>query len=78
MCCNAMIRFFQQHISPIDGVRSSFLPTSSEYTRQSIQKYGVLQGIALGCDRLLRENKGQWIYRPLKGDPYNRRFDPVR
>jgi putative component of membrane protein insertase Oxa1/YidC/SpoIIIJ protein YidD len=57
------IRFFQNYISAIDGPRSTFYPTSSEYTRQMICKYGLLQGIALGCDRLMRENNEHWVYR---------------
>src|SRR5262245_14515993 len=60
--CRAMIRFFQVYISPIDGPRSSFYPTSSQYALEAIQKYGVLQGIGMGCDRLLRENGEVWVY----------------
>src|SRR5262249_13497847 len=42
--CRAMIRFFQIYISPIDGPRSSFYPTSSQYALEAIQKYGVFKG----------------------------------
>lgn len=63
--CDQSIRFFQNYISAIDGPRSTFYPTSSEYTRQMICKYGVLQGIGLGCDRLLRENNDHWVYRTV-------------
>lgn len=71
----SMIRFFQRYISPIDGPRSSYYPSSSQYALLAIQRYGLLTGIALGCDRLMRENGELWIYkttfyydRPLKLD----------
>lgn len=70
----SMILFFQKYISPIDGPRSHYYPTSSQYALIAIQKYGVLKGIALGCDRLLRENKADWVY-PIKNE---RKLDPVR
>ncbi|MBS0645635.1 MAG: membrane protein insertion efficiency factor YidD [Verrucomicrobia bacterium] len=76
--CMSMIRFFQDHISEIDGPRSGFYPTSSQYTLEAIQKYGVLQGIALGCDRLMRENKDWWIYDTTPKYGFDRKIDPVR
>lgn len=65
--CLSMIRFYQKQISPIDGPRSHFYPSSSQYALLAIQKHGVLKGIALGCDRLMRENKAEWIY-PYKNE----------
>jgi uncharacterized protein len=76
--CLAMIRFFQLHISPIDGPRSSFYPTSSQYTLEAIQKHGVFQGIAMGCDRLMRENGEMWVYKTTKDYGIERKVDPVR
>ena len=73
-----MIRFFQVYISPIDGPRSSFCPTSSQYTLEAIEKYGVFRGIAMGCDRLMRENKELWVYDIAKEDEFGRKLDPVR
>lgn len=73
-----MIRFFQKKISPIDGARSSFYPTSSQYTLLAIKKYGLLQGIALGCDRLLRENGETWIYETTNRFAMPRKLDPLR
>jgi len=31
-----------------------FYPTCSEYTRQAVDKYGVLKGMGLGAKRILR------------------------
>lgn len=76
--CQKMILFFQNHISPIDGPRSSFYPTSSQYTLEAIMKYGALKGIALGCDRLMRENKDWWIYETKLMHGIDRKLDPVR
>lgn len=75
--CRGMIRFFQVYISPIDGPRSSFYPTSSQYALEAIQKYGVLRGIAMGCDRLLRENGEMWVYETTKDYGIERKVDPV-
>jgi uncharacterized protein len=76
--CRAMIRFFQIYISPIDGPRSSFYPTSSQYTLEAIQKYGVFRGIAMGCDRLMRENAEMWVYATTRKYGVERKLDPVR
>lgn len=76
--CRKMIRFFQVYISPIDGPRSSFYPTSSQYALEAIQKYGVFRGIAMGCDRLMRENGEMWIYETTNRYGIERKLDPVR
>ncbi|MCH9625026.1 MAG: putative membrane protein insertion efficiency factor [Chlamydiales bacterium] len=76
--CRAMIRFFQVYISPIDGPRSSFYPTSSQYALEAIQKHGVFQGIAMGCDRLMRENGEFWVYERTGDYGIDRKVDPVR
>lgn len=74
-----MIRFHQNVISPADGPRSHYLPSSSEYTRQAICKYGFLKGFILGCDRLMRENDEPWIYPTVcSGKEQGMKLDPVR
>ncbi len=59
----AMIQFHQDVISPADGPRSHFIPSSSQYTLDAINRYGLLSGISMGCDRLMRENEDPWVYR---------------
>lgn len=71
------ITFFQEVISPINGMRSSYRPSSSEYAKQAISRYGFLRGIALGCDRLLRENGDAWYYRSVPWGPFCMKYDPV-
>lgn len=74
----SMIKFFQNHISPIDGPRSSYYPTSSQYALEAIQKYGFLKGVAMGCDRLMRENHEEWVYDTTNRHGIERKLDPVR
>jgi putative component of membrane protein insertase Oxa1/YidC/SpoIIIJ protein YidD len=73
-----MIGFHQKIISPADGPRSNFIPCSSQYTLNAMRKYGFFQGFAMGCDRLMRENKDPWVYR-LTQDREGRliKYDPV-
>ena len=74
----AMIGFHQEVISPCDGPRSHFIPSSSRYTLEAMRKYGFFTGMAMGCDRLMRENKEKWVYRMTKdgaGKPI--KYDPV-
>jgi hypothetical protein len=57
-----MIKFHQDVISPADGPRSHFLPSSSQYTLEAMRKYGFFKGYMMGCDRLMRENDEAWVY----------------
>jgi putative membrane protein insertion efficiency factor len=52
----SQIRFFQQHISPIDGPRCQFSPTCSSYGHQAVRNQGAWLGIMLTADRLMRCN----------------------
>jgi hypothetical protein len=71
--------WLRQHVlSPTDGPRSHFRPTSSEYMRRAIHKYGFLQGYLMGCDRLMRENSDEWVYRKVEEDGKWVKYDPVR
>ncbi|RLC34671.1 MAG: membrane protein insertion efficiency factor YidD [Candidatus Nealsonbacteria bacterium] len=48
------IKFYQFFISPILGPHCRFYPSCSEYTKQSIQKYGLLSGSWRGFKRILK------------------------
>ena|ERR1700728_3486766 len=73
-----MIGFHQKVISPCDGPRSHFLPSSSQYTLDAIRKYGFFSGVPMGCDRLMRENKEDWVYRTtVNPDGKYFKYDPV-
>jgi hypothetical protein len=72
------VRFHQEVISPIDGPRSHYIPSSSQYTIEAMRKYGFFVGVVYGCDRLMRENEDQWLYPIIQG-PYGlMKYDPVR
>ena len=53
--------FHQNIISPVDGPRSHFRPTSSKYMLLAMQRHGFIKGFVMGCDRLLRENDDDWV-----------------
>ena len=51
------IKFYQKHISPLKGFSCCiYTPSCSEYTRQAVEKYGVIKGLAKGFWRILRCN----------------------
>lgn len=73
-----MISFHQNVISPADGPRSNFIPSSSQYTLDAMRKYGFFKGFTMGCDRLMRENKDPWVYQmTLDGAGKLIKYDPV-
>ena len=68
--CIYLIDLYQKNISKIleiKNIRCKFYPTCSEYTRQAIEKYGVIKGCMLGCVRILKCNPfSKGGYDPLK------------
>jgi hypothetical protein len=48
------IRLYQIILSPILGGQCRFYPSCSDYTREAIERHGVLKGIGLGGKRLLK------------------------
>lgn len=72
-----IILFHQNVISPVDGPRSHFRPSSSSYMMQAIQKFGFIQGFIMGCDRLIRENSEDWVYPKIEENGKLFKHDPV-
>lgn len=73
------IRFHQEVISPADGPRSHFIPSSSQYTLDSIRRYGFFKGWMRGCDRLMRENDDPWVYKKcLSPAGQIIKYDPIK
>ena len=73
-----MIGYHNEVISPCDGPRSHFTPSSSHYTLESMRRYGFVQGWLMGCDRLMRENDDDWMYpQVLNDDGCLIKYDPV-
>jgi uncharacterized protein len=74
-----MIGFHKTVITPIDGPRSHYLPSSSQYTLDAMRKYGYFKGFTMGCDRLMRENDDEWVYPKITdGQGYTMKSDPVK
>ena len=72
-----IILFHQNVISKADGPRSHFRPTSSQYMKLAIDRYGFFKGYIMGCDRLLRENDEKWIYPTIVQEDQEFKFDPA-
>lgn len=51
-----LINLYQKYISGIFGKKCRFYPTCSEYTKQAIDKYGIIKGSLLGIIRILKCN----------------------
>lgn len=68
--CIYIIEFYQKHISKIiesKNIKCKFYPSCSEYTKQAIEKYGVIKGCAYGIKRILKCNPfSKGGYDPLK------------
>jgi len=76
---DTMIKFHQEVISPADGPRSHYYPSSSQYTKDAMAKYGFFKGFIMGCDRLMRENPEDWVYPTVvRPDGSVMKFDPVK
>jgi len=49
-----LIEFYQRNISSFFGKRCIYYPTCSEYTKQAVDKYGIIKGNILGMLRIFR------------------------
>ena len=46
------IIFYQRVISPFLPISCRYTPTCSEYTKQSIIKFGIIKGLFMGIKRI--------------------------
>ena len=51
-----LIEIYQKYISGLFGRKCRFYPTCSEYTKQAIDKYGIIKGSLKGIKRILKCN----------------------
>lgn len=51
---NALIRTYQLVLSPLLGMNCRFAPSCSEYAREAILRFGVIEGAWLGAKRIAR------------------------
>ena len=62
-----LITLYKYLISPILGNNCRFLPTCSEYTKESIIKFGFFKGVMIGIKRIIRCHPwGKKGYDPVK------------
>jgi hypothetical protein len=65
-----LINFYQKYVSKLfkfKGVNCKYYPTCSEYTKQAIEKYGLVKGCFLGFKRIIKCNPfSKGGYDPLK------------
>ena len=72
------VRFFQRHISPIDGDRCPMHPSCSTYSLDASERHGLLMGWIMTCDRLLRCGRDELALAPrVMVDGHVRCYDPV-
>ena len=71
-----LIRLYQKFVSTQDGPTCSFTPTCSRFGMACIQEYGMLRGILLTADRLIRCNgsHSKYYYKDLRTGKY---IDPI-
>ena len=72
-----IVQFHQNVISPVDGPRSNFRPTSARYMLLAMKRHGFIKGYLMGCDRLIRENSDPWVYRKKEIDGVVYKWDPT-
>ena len=61
------INIYKYLISPLLGNNCRFLPTCSEYTKESIIKFGLVHGVWLGLKRIIKCHPfGKSGYDPIK------------
>ena len=51
-----LISIYQKYISKIFGRKCRFYPSCSEYTKQAIDKYGIIRGSFKGIKRIIKCN----------------------
>ncbi|MXV76467.1 membrane protein insertion efficiency factor YidD [Candidatus Poribacteria bacterium] len=76
LAATGLIRLYQKFISSQDGPTCSFSPSCSRFGMACIQEYGVLRGVLLAADRLIRCNGSQ--SRHYHKDPRTGKYiDPI-
>lgn len=76
LAATGLIRLYQKFISSQDGPTCNFHPTCSRFGMRCIQEYGMIRGLLLTADRLLRCN-GSQLGHYHKDEATGKYIDPV-
>jgi len=71
------IRFFQKHLTEVDGARCSMYPTCSTYALHAVKQYGFLLGSFIFVDRLYHEGDSVERQNAVIKHGYIRFYDPL-
>jgi len=67
---NILFKIYKNTLSPFFdylGIKCKYYPTCSEYSRQAIEKYGIIKGVFLSIKRILKCNPfSKGGYDPVK------------
>lgn len=75
---NLFIRFYQEHISVVDGNRCPMYPSCSSYASRAFKKHGPVLGWIMACDRLVRCGRDESnVSRKVLLDKNELIYDPV-
>ncbi len=76
LVATGLIRLYQKFVSSQDAPTCNFTPSCSRFGMACIQEFGMLKGILLTADRLLRCNgsKSAHYHKDLKTEKY---IDPI-
>ena len=76
LAATGLIRLYQKFISTQDSPACNFVPTCSRFGMACIQEYGIMRGLFLTADRLLRCNGSQSRHYH-RDEATGKYFDPV-
>ncbi len=73
-----LIRFYQTHLSVVDGDRCTMTPSCSTYALEAVKSHGALMGWFMACERLLRCGGSELHMSPtVNVDGHHYVVDPV-
>ncbi len=76
LAATGLIRLYQKFISSQDAPVCNFLPSCSRFGMRCIQEYGMVRGLLLTADRLLRCN-GSQLGHYHRDDVTGKYVDPI-
>ncbi len=74
---NLFIRFYQEHISVVDGNRCPMYPSCSAYAAGALKKHGPVLGWIMACDRLVRCGRDESQVSMVQLGKHQLIYDPV-